>query len=236
MTDLQYEIRPIRVDEWLPDRCMGPGDPIDPKTAKPEIGCGSLSTHCEKLAPGSREKLVALYRDVLDRFRCCGFVAWVGDCVVGYNNFFPREVARDIRFYGWGTEEDTEPSTLVHNCISILSNPKFLRKGIGRNLIRHSLVWAKTNGWKRFEVHLVYPDHPEHYAGEQKSCPMFWRKLGFEVIRTKVDFFLVKRYASWAGVTVETEEQADEFMPNWRDECVTSSMAVDIAKWNEGDS
>ena len=226
MKEAIYEIRPIRMDEWLPDRCMRPAVPIDPKTVAPEHGCPSLTAYCEKLAPGSREKLEMLYRGVLDRFGCCGFVAWVGDRVVGYNNFFPREVAQDIRFYGWGTEEDTEPSTLIHNCISILNNPKFLRKGIGTNLMQRSLSWAKANGWKWFEVHQIFPDHPEHWPGEQKSCPTFWKKLGFEVFRSEVDFGLVKRYARWAGVTVETGKQADEFMPDWREKCITSSMAV----------
>ena len=233
MNELDYQIRPIRMDEWLPDRCMGPGEPIDPKTVEPEPGCGSLTKHCEKLTPGSRQKLVALYRDVLDRYGCCGFVAWVGGRVVGYKNFFPREVARDIRFYGWGTEEDTEPSTLVHNCVSLLSNPHFLRKGIGTSLVRHSLSWGKANDWKRFEVHEVYPDHPQHWSGEQKTCPTFWEKLGFSVFRSRVDFFLVKRYASWAGVTVETEEQADQFMPDWREKCITCSMAVDLDNWTQ---
>ena len=233
MAKLHYEIRPIRMDEWLPDRCMGPSEALDPKTLEPHKGCESLSTHCEKLAPGSREQLEALYRDVLERFGCCGFVAWVGDRVVGYSNFFPREVARDIRFYGWGAEEDTEPSTLVHNCVSILSNPKYLRRGIGTDLVLHSLRWGKANGWRRFEVHNVFPDHPRHWQGEQKSCPTFWRKLGLEAFRQHVDFGLVQRYGRWDGVTIETEDQADEFMPDWREQCIVRAMAADLATWQD---
>jgi len=105
--------------------------------------------------------------------------------VVGYNNFFPREWARKMSFYGWGTEEDSSPRTLVHNCISIRANPEYRRKGIGTSLIRHSLIWARDNGWERFEVHLVTADSPEHFAGEQKSCHSFWEKLGFHVFRAQ---------------------------------------------------
>lgn len=181
---MKYAIRPISSDEWLPDRCMPPGDPLDPKTLQAEPGCGSLSQHCAKCAPGSREFLEGLYRDTIDRFGCCGFVAWCEDKIVGYNNFFPREIASDIRFYGWGTEEDIAPQTLVHNCISILRNDGFRRKGIGTGLMLNSLRWAKSKGWKRMEVHLVLPNLAEGFSNEQKSGQAFWEKLGFTVFRS----------------------------------------------------
>ena len=126
-----------------------------------------------------------MYREVLHSCGCCGFVAWVGGRIAGYNNFFPREWARKIGFYGWGREENTSPRTLVHNCISIKLNERYRRKGIGTSLIEHSLDWAKQAGWKRFEVHLVTADSPAHFDGEQKSCRGFWTKLGFHVLRTE---------------------------------------------------
>ena len=143
---LNCDIRPIRLEEWLPDRCMPEGDPLDPDVLTPGCGCGSLSEHCEKFAPGSRESLVSLYEDALARFGCCGFVAWVGKRIAGYSNFFPREIASDVRFYGWGGPEDAAPHTLIHNCISILRNPEHRRKGVGTGLIKHSLRWGKENG------------------------------------------------------------------------------------------
>ncbi|MBM4046310.1 MAG: GNAT family N-acetyltransferase [Planctomycetes bacterium] len=179
MSERFYEVRPIAVDEWLPDGCIAHGPPIDPATDKPGSGCDSL----QRYTRGSRERLIEMYRQVLAEVGCCGFVAWVQGRVVGYNNFFPRDWARAIRFYGWGGEEDTSPGTLVHNCISMKVAPAYRRKGIGSSLIRHSLRWGKEHGWRRFEVHLVTPDSPEHFAGEQKSCVTFWRKLGFEVLR-----------------------------------------------------
>jgi GNAT superfamily N-acetyltransferase len=182
---MDYDIRAISPDEWLPDRCMPGGEALDPADLKPEHGCGSLAEHCQKFAPGDRRLLEGLYRDVLDRFGCCGFVAWHEGKIVGYNNFFPRKIASDIRFYGWGTDQDIAPKTLVHNCISILRNDTFRRKRIGTNLMLHSLRWGKSHGWERMEVHLVLPSVASGFANEQKSGQAFWEKLGFRVFRSK---------------------------------------------------
>ena len=225
---MDYEIRPISPAEWLPDRCLPPGAPLDPAEMKPEHGCGSLAEHCEKFMPGSRRLLEGLYRDTIDRFGCCGFVAWSEDRIVGYNNFFPREVAQDVRFHGWGTHEDKEPQTLVHNCVSVLRNSAYRRKGIGTNLIQKSLSWGKANAWKRFEVHQVMPDAPANFENMQKSAVSFWQKLGFDVYRTRIDFNIVKTIAGWEGVSVETEDDAAEFWPDWKERCLVASMAVDL--------
>lgn len=205
--DIHYEIRPIRAGEWLPDRCMPSGEPLDPKTVTREAGCSSLNSFYTK---GSREKLETLYRKVLDCTGCCGFVAWIGGRIVGYNNFFPREVAQDIEFYGWGRQEDDTSSTLVHNCISIIRNADYRRKRIGTSLIACSLDWAKQNGWKRFEVHLVLPDIPAGFENEQKSCQTFWEKFGFEVFRSEES-------------SVETK--------NAYEVDVRHSMALDLDRW-----
>ncbi len=230
---MNYETRSISPDEWLPDRCIPPGAPLDPANLKPEHGCESLAEHCEKLAPGSRELLEGLYRDTIDRFGCCGFVAWSERKIVGYNNFFPREVACDMKFHGWGTDQDAEQSTLVHNCISVLQNPTYRRKVIGTSLIKASLSWGKTNGWKRFEVHQVMPDDPENFETMQKSAVSFWRKLGFDTYRTRIDFNIVKVIARWEGVAVETEADAVAFWPDWEEKCLVASMALDLTTWEK---
>ena len=87
MSGLQYQILPIRMDEWLPDGCMSYGEPINPATDKPRSGCDSLQPYTR----GSRDRLLAMYREVLQRYGCCGFVAWVTGGVVGYSNFFTGE-------------------------------------------------------------------------------------------------------------------------------------------------
>lgn len=207
MSELDLVIRPIAMDEWLPDRCLGGGKPIDPTTLKPEAGCSSLCWFYTATAMGlSRQEAVArppeelktqasrhkpcrdmledLYREAIEDHGGCGFVAWLDGKIVGYHNFFPREIARKIRFFGWGHPEDTQPKTLVHNCVTHVRGP-YSRKHVATRLIQQSICWAAENGWQRFEVHLVLPDCEEGWQGEQKGCTTFWEKLGFEVYRSE---------------------------------------------------
>ena len=181
MNATELTVRPISAGEWLPDRCLGGGEPFDPRGCEAKAGCSSLYwfyTH------GNREKLEELYREVIEKYGGCGFVTWEGDKVVACHTFFPREVAQRTKFFGWGTDEDTADKTLVHNCITMVRG-RYFRKGICSGLVRHSLEWARTNGWRRFEVHLVLPDCDEGWQGEQKTCRTFWEKLGFEVYRSQ---------------------------------------------------
>lgn len=206
MFDLNLDIRPIHMDEWLPDRCLGGGSPIDPKVVAPSSGCNSLDwfyTH------GSREKLVEIYQEAIEEHGGCVFVAWFDDKIVGYHNFFPREMVHKIKFFGWGKPEDVIPSTLVHNCITTVRGD-YSRKKIGTRLVKQSLAWGKENGWKRFEVHLVLPDVEEGFRNEQKSCRTFWEKLGLTVYRT--------------------EPASEETRKNYGVD-IRYSMAVDLENW-----
>lgn len=232
MAKLDYEIKPIAMDEWLPDRCMGYGKAVDPKRLRPAPGCNSLSIFYTN---GDRKKLETLYTKTIAAYGCCGFIAWLGRRVVGYNTFFPRTIAARIKFYGWGTDEDIDESTLVHNCITLRGDPAYRRQGIGSSLIRASLKWGKEHGWQRFEVHLVLPDDPSHWIDEQKSCVTFWRKLGLEVYRTHENFERLQSHAGQKGVTIETTEEADAYRSDWRDTYYYHSMAVDLQRWGETD-
>jgi GNAT superfamily N-acetyltransferase len=115
----------------------------------------------------------------------------------------------------------------------VLQNPTCRRKGIGISLIKASLSWGKTNGWKRFEVHQVMPDDPENFETMQKSAVSFWRKLGFDTYRTRIDFNIVKVFAQWEGVAVETEDDAVAFWPDWEEKCLVASMALDLTTWEK---
>jgi len=231
MGELALDVRPIALDGWLPDRCLGGGKPIDPATLRPEAGCSSLCwfytatalgiSREESLArpldeiheaanrnPACRQMLVDLYREAINKHGGCGFVAWLGEKIVGYHTFFPRKIAGRIRFFGWGSDADNSPLTLGHNCITLVRG-EYSRKKIGTQLARASLSWAKDNGWKRFEVHLVLPDLEDGFQSEQKSCRTFWEKLGLTVYRTEEDEGILEHY----GVPIR------------------HSMAVDLATW-----
>ena len=197
---LTYEIRPVHAAEWLPDRCMSMMDPLAISHLTPQCGCPGLLSGKSPIR--NRTDFEDFYSYVLNRFSCCGFVAWEKNRIIGYTNFFPHAIAREIKFYGWGGEEEVQPGTLVHHCISIIRNPDYRRKGIGSGLIRHSLEWARMHGWKRYEVHCVLPDTDQGAPSEQKSILSFWRKSGFTITReeeadeeTRKCYGAVKRYS-----------------------------------------
>ena len=175
------EIKPIRLDEWLPDRCLVWDEPFDPSVNEPQAGCSSLDRFCTH---GDRNKLENIYKEAINSFGGCGFIVWEESKVVAYHTFFPREMAQKIKFFGWGKEEDTSSQAIIHNCITSICG-HYRRKGIGSSLIKHSLKWCKEHGWKRFEVHLVLPNCAEGWKGDQKACKTFWDKLGFIVFRTE---------------------------------------------------
>jgi GNAT superfamily N-acetyltransferase len=103
----------------------------------------------------------------IDKYGGCGFVAWDKGKIIAYHNFFPMEIAQKIKFYGHGFGSPQPDKTLVHNCLTIVKGD-YLRKGIASRLVKESINWAKTNDWKRFEVHLVLPDCAKGWQSDQK--------------------------------------------------------------------
>jgi len=190
-------IKPIKADEWLPDRCLNGLEPFDPDSHLPEFGCPSIN-YFQK---NSRETLEELYHLTIRKYGGCGFIAWDGDKIIAYNNFFPLGIAHKIKFYGFGLEKSQPDKTLIHNCLTIVKGD-YLRKGISSRLIKESITWAKENNWKRFEVHMVLPDCENGWHSDQKSCLSFWMKFGFKIFKeysadkaTKKFYGVTKRYS-----------------------------------------
>lgn len=188
----EYEIRPICAEEWLPDRCLSIKMPLEINNLIPQHGCPNLLFGKTKIR--DRVEFEDFYHKVLNRFSCCGFIAWKGDRVIGYTNFFPHEIARTMKFYGWGEMENEGSGTLIHHCISMIQNDNYRCKGIGTSLVRHSLDWAKIHQWKRYEVHRVLPDIHKGIVDEQKSTLPFWKKLGFSIVREEEADLETKKY------------------------------------------
>ena len=63
-----YEIRPIRAEEWLPDRCVAVDAPLAARDASPRCGCPSLLFGESRIR--NRIDFEEFYRDVLRRFSC----------------------------------------------------------------------------------------------------------------------------------------------------------------------
>lgn len=193
MINDSIEIRPIRENEWLPDRCLTGLDPFDPNSHLPEFGCMSMN-YSQK---NNRETLEALYQLTIKKYGGCGFVAWEKNKIIAYNNFFPLEIAQKIKFYGFGLASSQPDNTLIHNCLTIVKG-EYLRKGISSRLINESINWAKENNWKRFEVHMVLPDCEKGWQFDQKSCMSFWERFGF---RTFKEIIADKETERFYGVT-----------------------------------
>lgn len=190
------EIRPIRLNEWLPDRCLNGVAPFDPNSDLPETGCPSLNY----FKRNNRQTLEQLYELTINTYGGCGFVAWDNGKIIAYHNFFPQEIAGQVKFYGYGFDSDQANNTLIHNCLTIVKG--YLRKGISSRLVTASIDWAKTNDWKRFEVHFILPDCDKGWQSDQKSCLSFWERFGFRIFReydadpeTKKYYGVTKRYS-----------------------------------------
>lgn len=186
-------IKPIRLDEWLPDRCLNGLEPFDPNSHLPESGCPSIN-YSQK---NNGETLEQLYRLTINKYGGCGFVAWDRDKIIAYHNFFPLEIAQRIKFYGYGFDSIQFGKILIHNCLTIVKGD-YLRKGIASRLVKESIDWARTNDWKRFEVHLVLPDCEKGWQSDQKSCVSFWERYGF---RTFKEYGADKETERFYGVT-----------------------------------
>jgi len=187
------KIKPIRLYEWLPDRCLNGLEPFDPNFHLPESGCSSIN-YFQK---SNRETLEQLYQMTIDKYGGCGFVAWDKDKIIAYHNFFPLELAQKVKFYGYGFDSLQPDKTLVHNCLTIVKGD-YLRKGISSRLVKESIYWAKTNNWKRFEVHLVLPDCEKGWQSDQKSCLSFWQRFGFNIFK---EYDADKETEQYYGVT-----------------------------------
>ncbi|MCE5230013.1 hypothetical protein LLG95_10510 [bacterium] len=222
---MAFEIRPISSSEWLPDRCLRLSSAFDPKKSDPQAGCQRLQAF---FTAGRRDRLVALYEDCLLRHGCCGFAAWDGPLVIGYNTFFPKDWSPTRRAPNPG---QGQPGTLAHHCISIAKVAQAGEEAIATELLKRTFEWAKSNGWERFEVQGVFPTNP--------ACKMvldlygrdFWEKLGLRVISESDpgrNFDVIKSVAMLDGVRIETEADADRYYPNWRRDAVHFTMAIDF--------
>ena len=212
----ETDIRPIMADEYLPDRCMRP-QPLDPRTAKRQQGCTSLSR-----AGNLGTDLQTFFTGVLKAYEGCGFVAWDGPLVVGHITFFPTEVADRVRFWGWGHNDIPSRRALVINCITLCENHKYRKKGIGTKLAQVSVDWAHTHDWPRIEVHRVYTGEgtcSPAWGGLQKGCKPFWDSIGFEVFRTSTKHetltACIEASREWHGQDLRSEEDAFQWDPKW---------------------
>lgn len=222
---MAYDIRPISSSEWLPDRCLRSYGAFDPTKSDLQAGCQRLQTF---FTNGRRDRMVALYEDCLLRHGCCGFVAWEGPMVVGYNTFFPKDWSPTRR-----QASTNEPGTLAHHCISVAPVAQVGEESVASNLLKRTFEWAKNNGWERFEVQAVFPTNPACKMVIDLYGREFWEKAGLRVISESDPsrgFHIIQSVAKLDGVRIENEADADHYYPNWRNDAVHFTMGIDLKK------
>ncbi len=221
----RLDVRPISADEWLPDRCLRLKDSFDPSAAEAQAGCERLQAF---FTNGRRERLVSLYEDCLLRFGGCGFVAWEGDQVAGYNTFFPKDWSPTRRH---PVADLRAPGTLHHHCISVVQSAQIGEDALASELLRRTFDWARENGWERFEVQAVFPTNLACQKVLAVYTQAFWEKLGLRVV-AETDplrrFEVIRSVALLDGVKVETREDADAYYADWRKDAVHYTMAIDF--------
>lgn len=168
------------------------------------------------------------------------FQAWHGDLLVGWIGFRPKgtfdlDPSTDSICH---LEDDEEYSRIINDmrkvetnelwitCIQVRGthNEMYMRKGIGKALVRDTIQWARSAGYKRIHVGPVYNDvlHPEVW--HEKGTRSFWETLDFRVApaspqtKTKlkasaVNFGaeLVAEMNQWNGSIAKDRETGEEW-------------------------
>ena len=139
-----------------------------------------------------------VYELLEEMYGVCMFQAWHDDLLVGWIGFRPKG-AFDLDPFTdciCHHEDDEEFSRIINDmrkveadelwitCIQVRGThyEKYLRKGIGKALVRDTIQWARIAGYRRIQVGPVYNDalHPEVW--HEKASRSFWESLGFEVV------------------------------------------------------
>jgi ribosomal protein S18 acetylase RimI-like enzyme len=79
---------------------------------------------------------------------------------------------------------DVEDKTLLVHCLmtgsSQQENNPFQRRGIGSNMVRSLIQWARDKGWERIEAD-AFEDIPLIYQITGSAGYSFWQKLDFRI-------------------------------------------------------
>lgn len=154
-----------------------------------------------------RKRNVPLLRKLTQLYGACAIVARDGDTIVGQLRFYPKAVCGmegagdlclqqdwpagpDDRFAekDFPSLEKIEDKTLSVHCMMTGSphqkrNP-YQRKGIGLQMGRKMIDWARGRGWRAIEA-MSFEDLPIVYEITGGAGHTFWEKLGFSLVERK---------------------------------------------------
>ncbi|HOF18156.1 MAG TPA: GNAT family N-acetyltransferase [Phycisphaerae bacterium] len=162
-----------------------------------------------------KRRNVPLLAKLTEVYGACAVVAMDEDRIVGQLRFypaflcsmaasgpglclqqrFPAGPADDLAARTFPPLSRLEDKTLFVHCLMTGSpqqerNP-YQRKGLGAAMVRRLAEWAKANGWQAIEAN-AFEDLDLIYAVTGSAGKMFWEKLGFRVVETRVEPALMR--------------------------------------------
>ena len=137
-------------------------------------------------------------REMIRRYGTCALLAWQQQKVVGHIRFYPMKVARLLAAgetdvspilnctlaCGPDQDEGTLWVLCVMTCAPYTDSAEAAqvgaRKGIGLQLARALVAWAREHGWQRI-VKVAHCDLDWFYGILGGGGKAFWEKAGFKV-------------------------------------------------------
>jgi hypothetical protein len=160
------------------------------------------------------ERNMPLLLKLIRTYGACAVFACEGKKIIGYMRFYPKAIVElngtnELNFclqqpYPEGPSdslsekefaplETLEDKTLFVHCMMVgyplLSKNPYVRGGIGQNMARFLIEWARGRGWQAIETK-AYEDIPYLYSITGSAGKSFWQKLGFHVAQTETEHIL----------------------------------------------
>ena len=131
---------------------------------------------------------VTYYKKLTEAYGACAILAWQDRTVVGFLPFTPTECGQrlpacvhyvdkermaEVRAFAPVPQSDLSPKALKTHCLSVRESMR--RKGLGSQMVRYLVEWARANGWERIQG----------WAFETSDFGwlpdiVFWEKCGFK--------------------------------------------------------
>ena len=183
-------------DSYILDRCplYAPLDPCHLTVDEYRSG-GRFAWYGER-AKQIRRKF---FTEVRAKYGNCVLFAWDHEKIVGFLIFLPKLVARKLGLKT-SPEDELIDKTLVYVCMQIVS--QYRNKGIGTKTVNALITWARQNGWKRIEVHMVGNDTGEAEAWRWKWALPKWKRMGFRITR-KYEIKLPNKKAQFCSLVLD---------------------------------
>lgn len=183
-------------DGYILDRCplYAPLDPfhLTEDEYLPQV-YGEGAKQIRRIFFRQKEIRRKFFREVRAKYGNCVLFAWDHEKIVGFLIFLPKLVARKLALKT-SPEDELIDKTLIYVCMQIVS--QYRNKGIGTKMVNALITWARQNGWKRIEVHMVGNDTGEAEAWRWKWALPKWERMGFRITR-KYEIKLPKKKAQF---------------------------------------